>query len=129
MLTDGIKGLRVLIVEDESMIAMLMEDMLLDMGCVIVGVSTGVEDAIERISTVVFDAAILDLNLNGRPSYPVAQVLRDKSIPFLLSTGYGTAGVPQEFSHVPTLTKPFRQPDLEQALRVALASDGGTKAG
>ena len=115
--------MRVLIVEDESMIAMLMEDMLLDMGCVIVGVSTGVEDAIERISTAVFDAAILDLNLNGRPSCPIAQALKNKSIPFLLSTGYGTVGVPQELCHVPTLTKPFRQPDLEQALAMVLAQN------
>ena len=126
--TKGFEGSRLLIVEDESMVAMLIEDMLLDMGCVVAGVASAVDDAIGKISTINFDAAIVDLNLDGRPSYPVAFALMKKSVPLLLCTGYGATGVPEELSHVLRLAKPFQQADLERALSIVLAQAGGMKA-
>jgi CheY-like chemotaxis protein len=67
--------LRVLIIEDEVLIAMLIEDMLADLGCIVVGIVSTLDDALTRISALGFDAAILDVNLNGAESYPVARVL------------------------------------------------------
>ena len=127
-MADSFKGLRFLLIEDESMIAMLIEDMLVDLGCVVIGVATGVEDAIGRIASTVFDAAILDLNLNGRRSYPAAHALMEKSRPFLFSTGYGAAGVPEEFSRIPILTKPFQRADLERALSIVFEKHSGVDA-
>lgn len=69
-----------------------------------------------------FDAVILDVNLNGAETYPVAEALTERSIPFVFSTGYGAGGIPQGFRNVPVLGKPFERGDLERALRVALNS-------
>ena len=118
---DSFKGLRVLIVEDKSMISMLIEDTLVDIGCVVAGVAGRLEQAISQISSMVFDVAILDVNLNGYPGYPAAEALMKRSIPFLFSTGYGVAGVPEEFRDIPILAKPFQQADLERVLLSALA--------
>jgi CheY-like chemotaxis protein len=129
-LNDGerLQGLRVLIIEDESMIAMLIEDTLIELGCVVAGVASRLDDAISQVSSVAFDAAILDVNLNGCPGYPLAEALSKRSIPFLFSTGSGAAGVREKFRGVPTLGKPFQQVDLERALVTALTRNRGTHA-
>lgn len=115
-------GLRVLIVEDESMVTMLIEDFLADMGCAVAGIASRLDDALSSVSALDFDVAILDVNLNGLQSYPVAQVLQEKGIPFVMATGYGAAGLPQAFRNIPTLGKPFQQWQLERALRAAVRS-------
>src|SRR3982750_2127731 len=109
-----IKGLRVLVVEDEALVAMLIEDMLVDLGCVVVGIASTVEDALARISSSAFDLAILDVNLHGTESYPAAHALAFKSVPFLFSTGYGARGLPDALRSVPVLAKPFGQGDRER---------------
>jgi hypothetical protein len=75
----------------------------------------------EKVGTLAFDTAILDVNLHGEASFPIAELLLQRSCPFLLSTGYGAGANPAAFAHVPILQKPFRMADLEHALLRSLA--------
>jgi CheY-like chemotaxis protein len=96
---------------------MMVEDMLTEMGHEIVAMAGRIPQALEIARTGVFDLAILDLNLDGEPSYPVAALLRDRGIPFVLATGYGKTGVAPDFSDALILPKPFIRADLEKILR------------
>lgn len=107
---------RVLVVEDESLVAMLIEDMLSDMGYEVVAVAARFDQALETARTIGADLAILDLNLAGARTDAVAEVLRARGIPFMFATGYGAAGVTAEWSHVPVVQKPFQESDLSRAL-------------
>lgn len=116
MTDDVLTGLRILLVEDEAMIAMLFEDMLLDSGATVVGPASGVKTALDAISTEEIDAALLDVNLGGEQSFAVADALTERNIPFVFVTGYGGAGVRDRYPDAPTLQKPFVTDDLERAL-------------
>src|SRR5262249_54529128 len=109
-------ALRVLVVEDEAMITVLIEDMLTDLGCVAVGPAYNAEQAFELIRSERFDAAVLDINLAGERTTPVAEALHRKDIPFFFATGYGRAGVAKEFGDRAVLNKPFTQSELVAAL-------------
>lgn len=115
-------GVSVLLVEDESSIAMLMEDMLELLGCNVADCASTLEDACARAQSGSFDVAILDVNLGGHPVYPAAAILREREIPFVFSTGYGHGGVSNEYQGVMILAKPFAMVDLERAVIGALAS-------
>lgn len=111
------KGLRILLVEDEAMIAMLVEDMLLDSGASVIGPAGGVQDALDAISSNdAIDGALLDVNLGGEQSFEVADALAGRGIPFIFVTGYGGAGVRDRYPDAPTLQKPFVTSDLQRAL-------------
>jgi CheY-like chemotaxis protein len=116
-------GRRVLLVEDEAMIAMLLEDMLSDLGCQVIGPAYAIEAALElarehdRI-----DAAILDVNLAGQPVYDVADALRARNVPVVYSTGYGAGGIRASDHDAPVLGKPFRVEDLATVLRQVLTN-------
>jgi DNA-binding response OmpR family regulator len=111
---------RVIIVEDEMMIAMLLEDMLTDLGHTVVGMAARLEPAIELARAADADLAILDVNLSGQTSFPVAQVLAERGLPFFFATGYGAMGLEAPFQDALTLKKPFEMNDLSKALdRVA----------
>lgn len=114
-------GKRILIVEDEALVAMLLEDMVLALGMAVLGPESQFERALARAETDRFDAAILDINLNGHPSYAVADVLRNRSIPFAFATGYGDSGVTGGYSDVPVLIKPYSAADVERTLRALLS--------
>jgi CheY-like chemotaxis protein len=114
-------GRRVLVIEDESMVMMLLRDMLEDIGCVVAGSASRIEEATEKASSLACDVAILDVNLNGTRTFPIAEVLAQRGIGFVFATGYGTASMPSAFAGIPVLQKPFAQQDLERALRAALA--------
>ena len=114
--------LRILVVEDESLVAMLIEDILVDIGCIVADIASRLEEAVSKASSLVLDAAILDVNLDGFQTYPVAEVLERRRIPFVFSTGYGATGIPEAFQDVPIVGKPFQQEDLKRALTLALAS-------
>lgn len=116
---------RVLVVEDEAMVAMLLESMLLDLGHEVVAITGQVQEATTFAREAVIDFAILDVNLNGEYTYAVADVLRARGIPFLFATGYGNAGLHADWRHVPTLQKPFQSRDLDQSIAGALASARG----
>jgi DNA-binding response OmpR family regulator len=111
---------RILLVEDEAMIAMLVEDMLEDFGHKLVKVATRLEEALTAARNEVFDLAILDLNLGGALTYPVADMLRDKGVPFIFATGYGSGGLKEAYSDLPTLQRPFNQEALGLAIMGAL---------
>lgn len=112
----ALAGLRVLIVEDEALIAMMAEDMLESLGCTIVAIAASVRDAMAAIGAHAFDVAILDVNLNGERSMRVASGLKAAERRFVFTTGYGSDGVDAEHGDVPVLTKPYALADLEAAL-------------
>jgi len=115
-------GRRILVVEDEVMISMLIEDMLDELGCVVAAVAARQATALEFLVSERIDAAILDLNLNGDTSFGVAAALAAREIPFLFSTGYGDATLLPEYVGRPIMTKPFRLADLQKHL-LALFAD------
>jgi CheY-like chemotaxis protein len=110
----------VLVVEDEMMIAMLIEDMLDEFGCKLVGPATSVPRALDLIGKEQVEIAVLDLNLDGQDTYAIADALQQKNVPFIFATGYGSTGLRQEYGNRPVLQKPFQAKDLENALAEAL---------
>jgi CheY-like chemotaxis protein len=111
-----LKGLRVLVVEDEMMVSMLIEDMLSDLGCVVTGPASRLDEAIELVQTAEIDCAVLDVNLGGQPIFPLADLLRERGAPFAFATGYGDAGLRAVDQGTPVLQKPFREGDLARVL-------------
>jgi CheY-like chemotaxis protein len=109
-------ALRILVVEDELMIRMLLEDMLGELGHTIAVAAARIDEALEAAKTAEFDLAILDVNLNGEPISPVADVLVARGVPFVFATGYGEHGLPAPYRDRPTLKKPFQLEGLEQML-------------
>lgn len=114
-------GRRVLLVEDESLVTMLIQDTLTDFGCEVVGIASRFDDAVAKARTLAFDIAILDVNLNGLRTFPIAEIIVARGIPIVFATGYGAGSVPEPLSGVPVLQKPFASADLEEAMRAALA--------
>jgi len=112
---------RILIVEDETMIAMMVEDFLEELGWDVVGWAGGLERALAMARNSDIDAALLDVNLSGQDTFAVADILCERHIPFAFATGYGADGVADRFQDVPTLTKPFQRDELERALGQAMA--------
>ena len=120
-----LRGKRILIVEDEPIIAMTLEDMLLDAGCAIVGPAHRVGTALALARTEAIDAAVLDVNLDGGTSYPVADELVRRGIPCLFATGYGTEGLDARYAAFVLLAKPYREDQVKTALRSLLAATDG----
>ena len=106
----------VLVVEDEVMVAMYVEDLLGELGYDSVVVATGLDQALSLAHEAAFDFAVLDINLNGRLSFPVADVLRARGIPFLFASGYGSKGVNDNYRDAVRIQKPFRSHDLARAI-------------
>ena len=107
---------RVLVVEDEYLVALLVEDMLGSLGFEVREIASNLGAATEAANRGDFDVAILDVNLNGSLSNPVAEILIERNIPFIFATGYGRQGPHEKFSTTPALQKPFEQADLARAL-------------
>ena len=103
---------RVLIVEDEAMIRMMLADMLADIGHDVAAEAATLEEARRCAEETDFDFAILDVNLDGLRSFPVADVLAGRAIPFAFATGYGAAGIDEAYRAAPILAKPFMLGDL-----------------
>ena len=120
---------RILVVEDESLIRMLLEDMLADLGHEVAATASSVSAAKELAATGEFDAAILDVNLEGEEVFPVAEILAGRNVPFVFASGYGQAALPEKFRDRPTLQKPFQGQQLEAAMNQVLASRGLPEAG
>jgi CheY-like chemotaxis protein len=115
------QGLRVLVVEDEGPIAMMVEDMFLDMGCQVTGLAATVPQALELVKQGGFDFALLDMNLNGIKVEPVADALAAGGVPFAFASGYGRAGLPVQFQDRPVVQKPFVSADLEKVVHASVA--------
>ncbi|HET6804519.1 MAG TPA: response regulator [Frateuria sp.] len=103
---------RILLVEDEMLVAMLLEDMLVEAGHTIVGPMARIDQAVEAARSEAIDLAILDVNVGGEEVYPVAEALASREIPFAFATGYGAHGLAEPWQDRPTLQKPFHRSDL-----------------
>ena len=116
------RTLRLLVVEDEMMVAMLVEDMIRDSGWEVAGPAMNLEYALELARTADIDGAVLDLNLGSVSSLPIAAVLRGRGIPFVFATGYGSGGDTNGFQDAPIVRKPFSSRQLIGTLRAQLLS-------
>jgi DNA-binding NtrC family response regulator len=109
-------GKRVLVVEDEYLVALVLEDVLSDAGCTVVGPFARVQDALAAAKVEVVDVALLDVNVGGEMVFPVAYLLEEKGTPFLFVTGYGRAILPRDRSNWEACTKPFQPEQLVECL-------------
>lgn len=110
-----LNGKKVLVLEDESSLALNLSMMLDDIGCTVVGVARTMEAAMALALSSKIDAAVLDINIAGMHSVAVAEALRIRGIPFLLTTGHAPERA-EKFGHTPILFKPYQQEDLAEAL-------------
>jgi len=113
-------GLRALVVEDEGSDALLIEDMLEELGCEVAASVATLSKAINAARTGTFDFAVMDINLDGDLVFPVAQILTERGVPFVFSTGYGRVGVPETFKECEVLNKPFELEEFEAKLLTML---------
>ena len=109
-------GRRVLLVEDEMLAVWLLEEMLADLGCAVVGPAASVNQALAMIDAEAIDVAVLDVNLNGQMSYPIADALATRGVPFVFSTGYDKDTLLDGYRIFPVLQKPFHRSELSDAL-------------
>ena len=114
-------GCRVLVVEDEVLVAWMLEEMLAELECMVVGPAVRVSQALAMVGTEAIDLAILDVNLNGEKSYAVADALAARRVPFVFSTDYAADSMPDKYRSSLILQKPYGQSDLSAALTRLLA--------
>ncbi len=117
-------GKTVLVVEDDALIAMVLEDLLADAGMTLAGSAQSVDEAIAHLGKIQPDIAILDANLDGRNSESVADLLQQRGVPFIFATGYTTSEMQQRFPGVPILQKPYRQDELFVVMATLFAPPG-----
>ena len=117
MTNDNLAGCRILVVEDETLIAILIEEALQELGCVVVGPVARLDAALRLAGSEALDAAVLDVTIRGGHIQPVAEQLLARGIPFVLASGYGDWSLPENLRDQPRLTKPFAQRQLEEQVR------------
>jgi len=117
----SLAGMKVLLVEDEMMLAMLAEDTLAELGCSVVSASR-VGKALALAKDQAFDVAMLDVNVAGEEVYPVADELGRRGIPFVFATGYGQGGLKHAYRTRSALEKPYRLEEIERALLNAMTA-------
>jgi CheY-like chemotaxis protein len=115
-----LRGLRVLIVEDEIAILLLVEELLASLGCKVAATACHIAPAFATARDGAFDAAVLDINIAGETVYPVAEALVARNVPIVFSTGYGVQGVEAAWRDWPILQKPYRAEQLADALKSAI---------
>jgi len=111
---------KVLLVEDEVMIRMMVADMLGELGYSIAGEAGDIDEAVRLVQAADFDIAILDVNVNSKIITPVAEAVTMRGRPFVFATGYGSDGLPEKFRDIPALQKPFQIETLRRAIEDAL---------
>jgi CheY-like chemotaxis protein len=114
-----LQSLKVLVVEDEALVSMVIEEFLSELGCEVVATAAHVDVALAMANTLDIDVAMLDVNLAGTVSYPVALALRARAIPFFFATSYGLTGLPHDLNGVAVLDKPFGLEQLSDVLHRA----------
>lgn len=117
------KGLRILVVEDEFLLACTLEEDLRAFGATVVGPCCNLAQAAVATRREPFDVAVLDINLNGTMVYPLAEELRARGIPFLFLTGYGSLDLPEEFRALPRLSKPYNAAALAAEIKRILPTE------
>ncbi len=110
------KALRIFIVEDEILVAMNLEDMLGELGHNVIAIAMRLTQAIELAGRSEIDLAILDLNLAGSLSFPIADILRQRGVPFIFATGYGSQGMTENYRNEFVLVKPYGIHELQSAI-------------
>jgi two-component SAPR family response regulator len=116
MRDEGVAGCRILVVEDEAMIALAIEDTLEELGCEVVGSTGKLETALRLAKEESLDAAILDVSIRDQKVYPVAEQLLARGIPFVLASGYCDWALPNNLRDQPRLTKPFTTEELTKQI-------------
>lgn len=114
----SLQGLRILIVEDDYLVAQILVELMKDVGAEVIGPIGWVEEALAFIEDDgnLFDGAVLDVNLHGRKSYPIADALARRSVKFTFATGYGTGSLDEPYRRYPQCEKPFNRTALVAAL-------------
>lgn len=112
--------MHVLILEDEPIIGFALEDMLIEIGCERVSLATRISEAEKIVRDEQLDVAILDVNIHGEHSYPVADELARRQVPYVFATGYGDHAHPDRHRKKLTLTKPYSLDEVRNALRTAV---------
>jgi DNA-binding response OmpR family regulator len=123
-MTAELEGIKVLVVEDEFLVATLIEEMLQTAGCIVSGPIPRLSEALAAVNHESYDAAILDINLGPERIDPVADVLSRRKIPFLFVTGYNVGALPNGHTQRPRLCKPFKMADLLDALTALVRPRG-----
>ena len=118
----GLDGLRVLIIEDQTIVMMMIEDVLTDLGCVIVGHSATTTEALKLLHQNCIDAAVLDINLGKEDVYPLADELAARKVPFIFLTGYGKDDISARHADIPIVQKPVTMDALRRAMVERLGS-------
>jgi DNA-binding response OmpR family regulator len=113
---EELRGLRILVVEDEYLVAALIQDFLEAAGCIVLGPIPRLAQAVDAARAEACDGAVLDINLGGSRVFSVAEVLSRRRIPFVFVTGYGADALPTEFHQRPTIRKPFKGDELLNAV-------------
>ncbi|MEW6767812.1 MAG: response regulator [Pseudomonadota bacterium] len=116
----GAARAKVLLIEDEVMIRMMVADMLGELGYSIAGEAGDIDEAVRLVQAADFDIAILDVNVNSKIITPVAEAVTMRGRPFVFATGYGSDGLPEKFRDIPALQKPFQIETLRRAIEDAL---------
>lgn len=112
---------KVLLVEDEALVALTVVDLLEEMGCSVLGPANSVRAALNFLEVERPDCALLDCNLGNEFVWPVAQRLQGMGVSFMFGTGYGVKGIDQRFAHAPVLPKPYEFQRLSARLQALLA--------
>lgn len=122
--TVSLDGLRVLVLEDEALLSMMLEDTLVDLGCRVVGPFLHMEEAMDELrrSRADIDFGILDVNIAGQRSFPLAQAMTEAGVPFVFVTGYDEQGVDEPWRAWPAVRKPFSGAELRHALSRAVSA-------
>jgi DNA-binding response OmpR family regulator len=120
---DALEGARILVVEDEMMAASMLEIVLSEAGCVVIGPAPSVGAALALVADETIDAAILDVNLGGEPVFPIADALAARRVPFIFVTGYGGHGVNGDrYATAPVVQKPYDDEVLVKMVKKQLMS-------
>lgn len=114
-------GKRVMLLEDEAIIAFAVEEMLIDLGCTVVGPALRLDEGLELAASAEIDAAVLDVNINSERSYSIAEALERRGVPFVFATGYDRDGLEWRGADSEMIAKPYRREQLEAALQRLLA--------
>jgi CheY-like chemotaxis protein len=119
----------VFVVEDEFAVLLMVEDMLAELGCALAGTASRMGDAVRLARELGLDAAVLDVNINGEKINPVAEILAERRVPIVFSTGYGRSGLDPRWRDRPVLQKPYQVGELAEALRSVIGGDGAGATG
>jgi len=115
-----VRRLRVLVVEDEAMVALGLEDMLAELGHEVVATAAGLDKAMAAARDIAFDLGILDINVRGKDTYAVADALANRGIPFIFATGYEPSRLRHPYRDGAVLQKPYRKKDLREMISVVV---------